>query len=318
MVRVALLLFLMIFLSCKHKKSDDGNTYSFDDFSAKFVKGQLPFQIADTSFYRIRDTVIIKSAELAYFIPDSIRTLIFGKPYKAKYYAVRKYEKPKAETYFLVKLYSPTRRGLYLFIFNKNGDFASAFPFLVDDNDISTILTSSIDKSFSISKSTIRKKAKKNNSERKEVYQYNSVDNRFNLIMTDAMGEGIQTLINPIDSLPHKNKFSADYVNGAKNLVSIRDGRHPNQLFAFIHFENKENACTGELKGDILLTSPNTAIYRQGGDPCVLTLVFSPTTVSLKEEEGCGSHRGLNCEFDGIYYRKKALKSKSKLKKHRF
>src|SRR5437764_12048338 len=106
MLRVALLLFWVAFLSCKHKKGDDGNTYSYDDFTAKFVKGKLPFQIADTSFYRIRDTVIVKSAELAYFILDSVRTMIFGKPYKAKYYTVRKLEKPKAETYFLLKFNS--------------------------------------------------------------------------------------------------------------------------------------------------------------------------------------------------------------------
>ena len=83
----------------------------------------------------------------------------------------------------------------------------------------------------------------------------------------------------------------------------------------FIHLDKNEGECTGELKGDILLTSTTAAIYRQGGDACVLSFRFSSSSVTIKEEEGCGGHRGLNCTFDGTYPRKKEAKPKATTKK---
>jgi hypothetical protein len=81
----------------------------------------------------------------------------------------------------------------------------------------------------------------------------------------------------------------------------------------FIHIEKKEG-CSGEMKGDVLLTSANTGIYRQGGDPCVLSFRFTSSSVIVREDEGCGSHRGVDCAFDGSFPRKKATKSKLKRK----
>ena len=87
-------------------------------------------------------------------------------------------------------------------------------------------------------------------------------------------------------------------------MVSLRDGRNNNELQFFIHVE-KEEDCSGELKGTALFTSSKMAVYREGGDPCVMELHFSPSAVTLKEVEGCGAHRGLKCVFDGKFTRKK-------------
>jgi hypothetical protein len=57
-------------------------------------------------------------------------------------------------------------------------------------------------------------------------------------------------------------------------------------------------------------------VYRQGGDPCVLQFAFTPAAVALREEEGCGSARGLKCLFDGSYPRKQADKPKAAKKKN--
>jgi hypothetical protein len=125
-------------------------------------------------------------------------------------------------------------------------------------------------------------------------------------------------IINPIDTLSRKNKLSADYTAGKMNLVSIRDGRRNDRLSFFIHFEKNDGECTGELKGDALLINANTAEYRQNGDPCALRFNFTSSSVSLKEVEACGSHRGLRCLFDGSFVRKKEVKqstSKKKLQK---
>jgi hypothetical protein len=315
MIRLALLFICLAIISCKNKKTDDSNSYSYEDFDSKFKKTQVPFQISDTSIARLKDTTTIKSPELSYIISDSIKSQLFGKPYHGKYYALAKFERSKSEIYYLVHLSTPARRGLYLIVIDNKGNYKSSFPFLIDDFDGSTILTSSIDRAFTVSKTIIQKKSKGANAERKEVYQYNASNNRFNLIMTDAMGGAVQALINPIDSFSKKNKLSGDYVRGKNNLVSIRDGRHSNQLLVFVHIENPESDCSGELKGNVLLTNSNSAIYRQGGDPCVLNFQFTGTAVSLKEQEGCGSHRGVNCLFDGNFQKKKPLKSKAKTKR---
>jgi hypothetical protein len=315
MIRSALLLICLAIFSCKSKKADDSNSYSYEDFDSKFKKGQLPFQISDTSIYRLKDTTTITSPELTFIMSDSNKTQLFGKPYHGKFYALAKFIKSKDEIYYLVHLATQSRRGLYLIVMDNKGNYRSSFPFLIDDFDASTILTSSIDRAYSISKTTIQKKSKGSNAERKEVYQYNGSNNRFNLIMMDAMGGGIQALINPIDSFSKKNKLAGDYIRGKNNLVSIRDGRHPNQLFVFVHIEEPESDCSGELKGDVLLTNPNSAIYRQGGDPCVLNFQFTGSSVSLKEQEGCGSHRGVNCLFDGSFQKKKPIKSKTKTRR---
>ncbi|MGZ5287552.1 MAG: hypothetical protein ACXWB9_10225, partial [Flavisolibacter sp.] len=59
------------------------------------------------------------------------------------------------------------------------------------------------------------------------------------------------------------------------------------------------------------LTSGNNAIYRQSGDPCVLSFRFSGNSVMVTEDEGCGAHRGLDCSFNGSFTRKKVAKSKA-------
>ena len=145
-------------------------------------------------------------------------------------------------------------------------------------------------------------------SEGKDAYVLNAEAGNFMLIMTDALNDKVTELINPIDTLPRKNKVSADYTNGKMNLVSVRDGRKNDRISFFIHFEKNNGECSGELKGEALLKSPTTAEYREAGDPCVLKFIFSSASVRLKEEEGCGSRRGLKCAFDGSFTRKKYVK----------
>jgi hypothetical protein len=132
------------------------------------------------------------------------------------------------------------------------------------------------------------------------------------LIMTDPLEDNVTELINPIDDLSRKNKYAADYGTGKMNLVSIRDGRKSDRLSFFVHFDKSSGACTGDLKGEAIIKSAAIAEYREGGDPCVLRFSFTSSTVTVKELEGCGSHRGLRCSFDGIFIRKKGPKPAAK------
>ncbi|MBK8952534.1 MAG: hypothetical protein IPM85_09895 [Chitinophagaceae bacterium] len=145
-------------------------------------------------------------------------------------------------------------------------------------------------------------------SDGKDVYVLNADAAIFTLIMTDALEEKISELINPIDTLPRKHKYAADYGSGKMNLVSIRDGRKTDRLTFFVHFEKNSGNCTGELKGEAIWKTPTMAEYRQDGDPCVLKLTFTRTGVTVTEEN-CGSRRtSLNCSFNGSFPRKRYIK----------
>jgi len=77
----------------------------------------------------------------------------------------------------------------------------------------------------------------------------------------------------------------------------------------FVHFEKKNN-CTGEVKGEAHFTGSNTAVYRSSGDPCVMQFSFTSSSVTIREMEGCGSHRGVDCVFEGSFPKKKARQNK--------
>ena len=76
------------------------------------------------------------------------------------------------------------------------------------------------------------------------------------------------------------------------------------------HYHAGGEECIGELKGTVLMTSSNTAVYRGAGNPCVLELKFTGNKVTLKEVEGCGSFLDVKCTFDATYTRKKEPKEK--------
>ena len=316
MFRAGFFIFCLVCVGCKGRNGSDKdlNGFSYEAFSSRFLSVSLPFQITDTDLFRNKDTALLHSSDVAGFITDSLKLKIIGRS-KARYYALAKFQRPKSEIYYVIKAVTAGKRVAFLSIFNRNEEFAAAFPLLISDGNFKVSRSASIDKFYSISRNIIRRSANGVSREGKEVYQYAPEKKKFILIMRDAMDDSEPDVINPIDSLMRKNRLSGDYVKNRRNFVSIRDGRHSNQLLCFIHFENETGECTGELKGDLLITSPNTAIYRQGGDPCVLSFQFTSNSVTLKEEEGCGSHRGIDCQFNGSFPKKSNVKHPKKLKK---
>jgi hypothetical protein len=308
----------LVLLACNSKKaktSTEESGFTYEGFSNLFPTTKLPYQLTDTGFQKSKDTTQIRSSEFAGFISDSVKRQIFARGTKPKYYALARIGVPKAETYFIVKAVSGAKKAALLISFDNQGKYATSFPFLVPDEDPTTSQTSSIDKSLTISKNIVQKKGGELTGEGKNVYVYSADTKQFILIMTDLLDESKRDLINPIDTMPKTRKFSGDYFQGKRSLVSIRNGRTPNQALAFIHIEKNDGECVGELKGEILFTSSNTAIYRQGGDPCILQFNFTSSSVSLKEEEGCGNHRGLECTLNGSFTKKKEAKTKTTTKK---
>jgi hypothetical protein len=309
--RSVLFVFLLLcVLGCKSKKASlsGEDPVEVSDFIAFFPDRDLPYSFADTTLLKKdNDSLLISPTVFTQFVPDSILTRLFGKA-KPKIYPMGR--SSSDDTYLFAKVVSGNRRVALVLGFDKNTDFIAALPLLTVDNSAATQQTATIDKRSTLTKMVYRKNADGSTNEGKDVYVLNNESKSFMLIMTDPLDDKPTELINPIDTLSRKHKYTADYGTGKMNLVSIRDGKRDDRLNFFIHFEKNKGECTGELKGEAVMKTPTTAEYRTGGDPCVLQFKFTNNAVIVKELEGCGSRRGLRCSFDGTYSRKKEAKPK--------
>ena len=311
------MLICLALIGCNNEKEPkkEENGFSFSGFTESFRDLPYPYSLTDSGFSNNRDTSTIRSAAFRKFIPDSVLSRLFGKDSaRVKYISMGRFPPRKGVHYYLVKAVSGNKKAALIYAF-ENESFGAVVPFLVPDTDRTTSQVSVIDNSNGIVKNIYRRTPDNLTEEGKDVYEYYTDQKQFALILTIPLNRANSDVQNPIDTLPRKHKFAGDYIQNKRNYVSVRDGRYPNQLLVFIHFEKNEGSCVGELKGELLITSGTTAVYRQGGDPCVLSLKFTASSVELKEQEGCGSRRGLDCLFDGTYSRKKEPKSKTTSKK---
>lgn len=307
--------------SCKGKKKislSGEDPVEVSDFIEFFQPLNLPVQFSDSSLAKKeKDSLLISYKIFTQFVPDSVLRKVFAKGVKPKIYALGKAVVPKAEQYLFVKTLSADKRAYFLLAFDDKEQFIAGMPLLRPDKQSSTSQSATLDRKYTVTQTMARKNRDGTISEGKDVYVLNVAARNFMLIMTEALEDKITELINPIDTLPRKHKWSADYANGKMNLVSVRDGRKNDRISFFIHFEKDNGACTGELKGEALIKSSNTAEYKEEGDPCRLKFIFSSNAVTLKEEEGCGSRRGLKCSFDGSFARKKYVKPSAGSKQKR-
>ena len=312
MNRLCLLILIAFVLGCNN---DDGNVeedlsvFNFERFSLRFKETKVPYQVSDTGLVNNRDTAVIRNTAFLAYIPDSLNRVLFGKGSKPKYIPMVSLPAGEKGTYFILKGISGNKRAALLTIFNKDEGFAGAFPLLVPDRDSKTSQWSSIDKSYSITRAISRRGNDGGMNEGKEVYAFDNSSNTFSLVMTDLPNSNVE-LINPIDTFSREHKYAADYVKDKKNIVSVRDGRNEKEINFFIHFEKNNGDCIGELKGTAFFVTTKKAVFRPSGDPCVLELNFTSSSVTLKEE-GCGYHRGVQCLFEGSYPKKKVSKAKT-------
>lgn len=312
-----LVLLGMVVLACKHKKKvslSGDEPVDIADFIESFKPLAVPYQMADTFVAKKKsDTVLISYKVFTQLIPDSVLAKIFGKNTKPKLYPIGRIPISGQGNYLLIKGATADRKAAVMVCFDKKNNFITAMPALQPDANPATQQFFTVDKRYTISKSIVRKNPDGSVSEGKNVYVLNAPSKSFLLIMTDALDEKTVELINPIDSFSRKNKWAGDYVKDQHNLVSVRDNKKTDRITFFVHFERKNN-CSGELKGEARFTGTNTAVYRAPGDPCVLQLLFTSSAVTLREMEGCGSHRGVDCSFDGSYPKKREAKKKQRKK----
>lgn len=308
---------MIAMLSCKNgeeekeKEKEQTSSQSLSDF---FKKGSLPYQLTDTGLSKASDTTSLPPAVVSPLAGDSTLKKYFGAA-RVKYTALHKLTSKEKDAYYFIKASASTKKAAILLVMDKDDAFGAAYPFLLPDADPSTTQSTTLDKNFTITKSISQRSADGLTAEGKDVVAYDAASKSFSLIMQDALNDVPAELVNPIDTFRRTHALAGDYYGSKKNLVAIRDGRYPNQLLVYIHTENEAGDCKGELKGEFLLTTAKTATYRLGGDPCVLGLAFSGNSVSIKEESGCGNHRGLDCPLNGTFTRKKPQPQKVPAKK---
>lgn len=282
---------------------------SYGEFDQLFAKKEPPYRLSDTSLLNNKDTTQIRFQAFIDFVPDSLKAELFGAKAKVQYTPIARFSSKNA-SYYLIRGSSGNKRAALMAVAEGN-EFTALVPFLIPDTKPATNQMSVLEGNFSVHRNIIQRMPGDVIADGKEVFAYSTAQKRFDLIMTDPLEEQRGDLINPIDTLSKTHKLAGDYSRDKKNLVSVRDGRKPELLTIFIHIEKNNGACTGEIKGDAQIVSPTTAIYRQAGDPCILTLKFGKNGVTLEEQEGCGSRRGLECSFNGTFPKKKEPKTKT-------
>jgi hypothetical protein len=301
-------------ISCKDKKSTSlkgDEPVEVEDFINFFPEAQLPVIVADTTLNRKpNDSLLIAYSVFTQFVPDSVLKKDFIKT-TPKLYPVGRVKEKNRETYLFVKAVQGTKKVGYIIAFDKKNNYLNALPVVRSGENYQTVY-GSMDKKFQITTYRERKNKAGDISFKRNVFIYNNASNDFTLILTEPNEDIIEDIINPIDTLSQKNKYTGDYPVNKKNFISFRDGKNPSEINFFIHFEKSKGECVGELKGTARFVSSKLARYKESGNPCTLEFTFTPTAVVLKEVDGCGSYRDIKCFFEGTYPKKKKKQIKNK------
>jgi hypothetical protein len=299
-----------LLFSCKSKKvslAENDDKVDTHDFVEFFQPLRLPYQVTDTLLRRKEpETSIIHYKLFTRLIPDTVLTRYFGKENKPRLYAIGKIKVPDNETYLFVKATTKERKALYILCFDKKNRFAVARPILYSDNEPGISGQAGMDGKYTLSITHQRKAADGQVYYKKDAYVFNDTGGLI-LILTESNEQKtkIPAIYNPIDTLPHKHKFTGDYAQDRRNIISVRDGRDATRILFFVHFEKDDGTCKGELKGEAKFVTANIARYRSNADPCVVEFSFNPSGVSMKEQGGCGVHRDIKCFFEGYFDKKK-------------
>lgn len=303
---------LLFIFSCKEKPLDLSGEVPIKnvDFFGIFKPMALPFNVSDTNIEKSADTLAIGIKAFLQFFPDSAFNNLTGNNRKFTIKPIGKIEKEN-EQYLLVLITEKKKKQLAIFVINKKYKFLGSKELLNNDHRDEYFHTLSINKepTFLLSKEKLGKDGQLLFS--RTGWVYNNVGN-FMVVINDTNEDPKKSeIINPIDTLPKKNKYSGDYVKDKKNYISIRDGKNNNVYQFFIHFEQNEGSCTGELKGELKMKTNSAGIFNENGDPCIIDFVFEGNEIAVKEQGSCGNYRGIKCFFNDQFIKKKDSKIKS-------
>jgi hypothetical protein len=308
-------IFIFFVFSCKEKQLDLSGEVPIkqNDFFGIFKPMTLPFNVSDTNIEKSSDTITIGLKAFLQFFPDSAFKTLTGNNRNLIIHPIGKIEKEN-EQYFIILITEKKKKQLAVFITTKKNKFLGSKELLNNDHQDEYFHSLLINKepTFLLSKEKMGKDGQLLFSRTGWVYSDLGI---FMVVINDSNEDPKKLeVINPIDTLAKKNKYSGDYIKDKKNYVSIRDGKNANSYQFFIHFERNEGSCTGELKGELKMKTNNTGIFNENGDPCIIDFAFEGNEISIKEQGTCGNHRGIKCFFNDQFIKKKETKSK-KIKK---
>jgi hypothetical protein len=306
-------LFAWLVAGCKDDKKTSltgDEPVEVNDFIEFFPEVKLPVVVADTTLAKkASDSSLIAYSVFTQFVPDSVLKKDFGKA-SVRLYPIGRVKEKNRETYHFVKAVSGNKRAGYLVTFDKEDKYLNTL-LLVKTGENFSHVYGSMDKKFQISTYRERKTKSGDLTFKRNIFIYNNASNDFTLILTEPNEDIMEDIINPIDTLSQKNKYTGDYPANKKNFISFRDGRNPSEINFFIHFEKSKGECVGELKGTARFVSSKKAFYKENGNPCTLEFTFTSSSVVMKEVEGCGSFRDIKCFFEGTYPKKKKSTKKA-------
>ena len=303
---------LLILISCGDKKIDfSGNVpVKKADFIAAFPKIIPPFSVADTNIIKLADSLTIGYKVLLQFFPDSSLTQMIGNNKKQIIHPVGIIEKEK-ENYFLIN-FTNTKKitKLGVFVTDKKNKFLASKQLLSNEmvSDYTHTVSINREPTFLLSKEKMGKENTILFSRTGWVYNSMGI---FMVVVNDSNEEMAKaSIINPIDTLLRKNKYSGEYDQDKKNFISIRDSKKQGHYLFFIHFEKNDGSCIGELKGEMRMKNSTSAQYTGNGDPCIIDFQFLGNEIAVKEQGSCGNHRGIKCFFNDTYLKKKEPRRK--------
>lgn len=316
---LAILLVSMLLVNCKGKKTklENGDAETAADFIDFFSPATLPFRVTDSMLAKKESdsSAVIEYPAFTKFVPDTLLSKQFGQV-KPVMYPLGKVVVKGAETYLFVKAATPAKKVSYVLAFDKEQKFVAGLALVSTGKNALPYQKAGMDKKYTVSQTFEQKGEDETVNELRNIYILNGEAHEFSKIVTDeGIANQVQDVINPLDTLARSGKFAGDYIKDKRNFVSVRDGKNPATLLFFIHFE-RSGGCTGEIKGEAIISGTKAAVYRATGNPCVLELTFTGNKVLLKEAEACGSYRDIKCFFEGSYNKKGEVQNGRKKKKN--
>ena len=275
---------------------------TFNEFQQYFPPLVLPYRLSiDTLYAKDPDSTAIPRHVIRQFFPDSVFSGEWAKPGVTKFYP-RGISFDKSLYYFVIKAGKSSGSDAYFCLFDKKGKYLGgrligSVSFSAPDENT----TARIDRKYTLTLTRQRKESAMQTLIREDVFAPNP-NGSFSLILTNSNEPAsANQIINPIDTLPRKHKYSGNYTAGKLNLVSIRDGRTPKEFRFFIHFSKDKGGCTGEIDGTARFTAANEGEFQEESGPCGIRFKFTSTTVTIRETGGCGAYRGIKCVFEGVF-----------------
>jgi hypothetical protein len=303
------LLLACLIAACKAKGkkvlSTDDDNVSAQDFVEFFDEKKPPFFFSDSVFKsKPQDSAAISKGNFFRFAPDSIFKPLYGSK-KPQLYALARIHNGEAEHYLFVRTVGG-KNAIYLLIFDEKYQYKSSMLLLSTPRNSADADEVSIDKNLLISTTDRYLQPNGSQAQFNQVFVYNTVGT-FTKILEDGLQQGEKMeVVNPIDSLPRKNKLSGDYGVNENNYLSLRDGIANNEYQFFLYMEKGQGSeCRGELKGSFRLIGPDSAMYETQAEVCMIGFKFTAGQVRISEMKGCSSRHPAGCTFDAVYKRMK-------------